>query len=90
MTRMDRVLNTLHRFAERVEYITRPRKRWTRERLTSVLDVGTSIVSAVAVAFPQIRGFVVAAGLMGALKKDEEPAPQITAPKKASALQDED
>jgi hypothetical protein len=78
MTRLDKVLDALHRFAEGLEQVTRRRKRWTRERITNAVGVGSSLISTLALAFPQVRGIAVAAGLMDAISKTEPQ--QIAAP----------
>lgn len=89
MTRLDRLLDALHGFAEGLERATRRKKKWTRERVVAAVGVGASIISAVSLAFPQVRGIAVAAGLMDALQKSEV-VPQLGAPEPTPTNDDEE
>jgi len=63
MTRLDRLLNVLDRFATALEGVPIHKEQWTRTRVAQIVEVGTTILSALAVAFPQVRGFAAAAGV---------------------------
>lgn len=71
MTRLERFLDTLHEFALGLEEATRRKKRWDRERVTSTIKSGVSVLGAVtsvlALVFPQIRGVATAANVVGAV-----------------------
>jgi hypothetical protein len=84
MTRFERFLDTLHEFAIGLEEATRRRKRWDRERVTSTIKSGATILGVVttvlSVVFPQVRGVATAANVVGAVQNivndsDPEPTP---------------
>lgn len=71
MTRLERFLDTVHEFAVGLADATRRKRKWDRERVTTTMKTGMTILGAVtsvlAFAFPQLRGVVTAANVVGAV-----------------------
>ena len=79
MTRLERFLDTVHEFSAGLANATRRKKKWDRERLTSTMKAGVTILSAVtavlSMAFPHLRGVATAANVVGAVQNVVQDSP---------------
>lgn len=81
-TKFEQLLDVFNSYARALDRITRRKKRWDRERIKTVLAVGSAVLSGVAVAVPQARPVAVAVqGLQRATEVAENATktPQLSA-----------
>jgi len=73
MTRFEQIMDVVHVFAERMAKLTKPKRKWKREHLSMAMNLGTTVVTALAVALPQVRVVAVVANIVNVLQKTLTP-----------------
>lgn len=69
MTKFERFLDNIHQLSVTVSRLTKPKKRWNRERILDAVGIGVTIATAVASAIPQVRGVATVMSFLTVLQR---------------------
>lgn len=85
---LDAWLDRVHAFIVELEQATRRKKKWNRERITSIVSVSSTILSTLAFAFPGVKGLSTVSRVIGILQLPDNLPQEMPEPTHVSVLTD--